>query len=613
MPSLRLCGLRLAVLAPARSGAAAHLQPPVRRSQTTRLSSVTAKNTRDDRPPSPVTTHPGGAGTQSTETRAALPLLTLAIETSCDDACVAVMEKQGGAARLLFHERATADCRRFGGIQPAVAVASHTARLPGLVEKALGHLPPPPPPPPDPSAGVQPARTFRHAGDGLTRRVPDFVSVTRGPGIPTALAVGLNLAKGLAAAWQVPLVGVHHMQAHALTPRLVSALANSECPSSSAAAISPAFPFLTLLVSGGHTLLVRSGSLADHRVLAQAHNIAIGDCLDKAARAILPPAWLPAEWVEKQRLLPEEEEEESRSRHHHQQHPGIEGKSFGELLERFAFPDGPAGYNHPDGDCYYRPPASRAEELRTLRHRRPAPNGVGLGDTYAWALSPPGGEGKKMEFNFSGFLGSVIAVVQKRTQEGRDLLLARASDAPTAATPAAGPPSPEHVASHAESPLAASSTDPSHAAFCNAERRALAREVMRLLFENLGSRAIMALQEERRALAEATATTTTTTTTTTQTLVVSGGVASNGFLRHVLRAMLDARGFGHVGVVAPPARLCTDNAAMVAWAGVEMYERGWTTDGAVLALKEWGLDPDGPDGGVMGPPGWVRSGTEEEA
>ncbi|KAL8387752.1 hypothetical protein RB595_009696 [Gaeumannomyces hyphopodioides] len=598
MPSPRLCGrprgsgLCLAVLAPARSGAV-RLQPLIRRPQT-----------RHSSAPS---------------------VLTLAIETSCDDTCVAVMEKErcaGGAARLLFHERATADCRRFGGIQPAVAVESHTARLPGLVDKALAFLPPP-----DPSAG-QPARTFRvrsgpendaspRHGPGLARRIPDFVSVTRGPGIPTALAVGLNLAKGLAAAWQVPLVGVHHMQAHALTPRMVSALGNGPS-SATAAAVSPGFPFLTLLVSGGHTLLVHSSSLTGHRILAQAHNIAIGDCLDKAARAILPPAWLPAEWVEKERLPKESESEsESQSRGRQQQQPGTEGRSFGELLERFAFPDGPAGYHLGDGG-YYRPPASRGEELRTLRHRRPSPDGADLG-TYSWALSPPGGDGRKMEFNFSGFLGAVIAIVQKRKQEERDLL-ARASSSSSAPTPqpaATGAPSSEPVASHAEppprGPTAASSTDPSHAAFCDSERRTLAREVMRLLFENLGSRAIMALQEERRARAEATTATTTAATTTTRTLVVSGGVASNGFLRHVLRAMLDARGFGHVEVVAPPPRFCTDNAAMIAWAGIEMYEQGWTTDSAVLALKEWAVDPDGPDGGIMGPPGWIRSGKEEEA
>src|SRR3546814_1426485 len=65
---------------------------------------------------------------------------------------------------------------------------------------------------------------------------------------------------------------------------------------------------------------------------------------------------------------------------------------------------------------------------------------------------------------------------------------------------------------------------------------------------------------------------------TTTTLVVAGGVASNRFLAHVLRTTLAARGFPGVRLVAPPVALCTDNAAMVAWTAMEMYEAGWRSD-----------------------------------
>ncbi|KAK4973299.1 Mitochondrial tRNAs modification protein, partial [Elasticomyces elasticus] len=146
---------------------------------------------------------------------------------------------------------------------------------------------------------------------------PDFVSVTRGPGMRSNLAVGLDTAKGLALAWDVPLLAVHHMQAHALTPRLVSALATKD--DFGDATVTPAFPFLTLLVSGGHTMLLSSTSLVEHKILAETNDIALGDCLDKAARAILPLGFLEA--------LPA-------------------NTPFGCALELFAFPGGASDYEY---------------------------------------------------------------------------------------------------------------------------------------------------------------------------------------------------------------------------------------------------------------------------
>ncbi|KAK4975635.1 Mitochondrial tRNAs modification protein, partial [Elasticomyces elasticus] len=146
---------------------------------------------------------------------------------------------------------------------------------------------------------------------------PDFVSVTRGPGMRSNLAVGLDTAKGLALAWDVPLLAVHHMQAHALTPRLVSALAKKD--GFGDATVTPAFPFLTLLVSGGHTMLLSSTSLVEHKILAETKDIALGDCLDKAARAILPLGFLES--------LPA-------------------NTPFGRALELFAFPGGASDYEY---------------------------------------------------------------------------------------------------------------------------------------------------------------------------------------------------------------------------------------------------------------------------
>lgn len=111
--------------------------------------------------------------------------MTLAIETSCDDTSVAVVEKgvhRGRAvARLHFHKKVTSNNHVFQGVHPLLTLKSHQENLAGLVAEAIARLP-------------------THDG---TRRLPDFVSVTRGPGMRSNLMCGLDTAKGLAVAWQV--------------------------------------------------------------------------------------------------------------------------------------------------------------------------------------------------------------------------------------------------------------------------------------------------------------------------------------------------------------------------------------------------------------------------
>ncbi|KAK4128209.1 hypothetical protein N657DRAFT_563923 [Parathielavia appendiculata] len=449
-------------------------------------------------------------------------LLTVAIETSCDDTCVAVLEKRGNRARLLVNTKVTSDNRKFGGVEPTTAVISHTAHLARLVEQALRHLSP------TCSLGVQ----------SNQRRKPDFVSVTRGPGMTASLSVGLCMAKGLAVAWQVPLVAVHHMQAHALTPRLVNALegpTNQEHPF-------PSFPFLSLLVSGGHTQLLLSRSVTSHAILAESHNVAIGDMLDKCARTILPADVLAS----------------------------AGDVMYGALLEKFAFPPPPQP-EHDDG-YGYEAPAKRADEIRPY-----------TSPTHGWFLSPPFSERRDMAYDFSGLGGQVQALVLKNPD--MDV----------------------------------------------AQRQELAREAMRLAFEHLASRVIFAL-DAIRARASAAAkdekqkdgganTTTAIPIAIPKTLVISGGVASNRFLQHILRHMLRARGYPHLEIVCPPPQLCTDNAAMIAWAGMEMYEGGWHSDLSVLPVRRWSMDGGSGDvvdgeqrkkqrgkgtGGILGLPGWLR-------
>lgn len=114
--------------------------------------------------------------------------MTLAIETSCDDTSVAVVEKldshEGARACIHFHKKVTSNNSAFQGVHPLVSLESHQENLANLVSEAVQQLP-------------------CQSGNGTIRRIPDFVSVTRGPGMRANLFTGLDTAKGLAVAWQV--------------------------------------------------------------------------------------------------------------------------------------------------------------------------------------------------------------------------------------------------------------------------------------------------------------------------------------------------------------------------------------------------------------------------
>ncbi|KAL2859658.1 glycoprotease family-domain-containing protein [Aspergillus pseudodeflectus] len=477
-------------------------------------------------------------------------LLTLAIESSCDDTSVAIVSKQpSGAAKIHFMENITTDSTAYQGIHPIRALESHQENLAKLVQKALFHLPP------ASASESQPEITIDKVvalSDGI-RQKPDFISATRGPGMRSNLFTGLDTAKGLSVAWQIPFVGVHHMQAHLLTPRLIYATALPEAPQSSSFAMKPehpSFPFISILASGGHTLLVASSSLTEHTVLATATDTAVGESLDKAARLILPSSFLAR----------------------------AKTTMYGKLLEEFAFPNGSEDY------ADYTAPATRGDEI--ARGKVVTESG--------WSLTIPYSQTRELAFSFA-FLPTAI----------KDILAGKG----------------EWWGDETE--------------ITEDERRLLARESMRVCFEHLASRTIIAL--EKFCTPEPFNTPTYPMSRTSRaklkpkpvpahlpvkTLVVSGGVAANSFLMKVLRSFLDARGFNQVEIVAPPPALCTDNAAMIGWAGIEMFEAGWRSELSVRALRKWSLgsgqagggeDQAGEDqageegsGGVLGVGGWVN-------
>jgi len=170
----------------------------------------------------------------------------LGIETSCDDTGVAIFdEKLGLIAHELYSQTSTH--APFGGIVPELASRDHINKLLPLIKQML-------------------AKTKIELGS------IDGIAYTAGPGLVGALLVGASLAKGLGYALGIPTIGVHHMEGHLLAALL-------EDPP-------PPFPFLSLLVSGGHTLLVEVLGIGQYTILGESLDDAAGEAFDKTAKLL---------------------------------------------------------------------------------------------------------------------------------------------------------------------------------------------------------------------------------------------------------------------------------------------------------------------------------------
>jgi N6-L-threonylcarbamoyladenine synthase len=170
-------------------------------------------------------------------------LRVLGIESSCDDTAAALWD--GYKIRANFSASQEIH-RRYGGVVPELASRDHEKHIVPLVQAALE--------------------------TGLCGERPDAIAFTRGPGLLGSLLVGASFAKALAWAWDIPLVGVHHMKAHVLAHFI-------EPPF-------PPFPFLCLTVSGGHTQLVRVEGPLDMRILGQTLDDAAGEAFDKCGKLL---------------------------------------------------------------------------------------------------------------------------------------------------------------------------------------------------------------------------------------------------------------------------------------------------------------------------------------
>jgi N6-L-threonylcarbamoyladenine synthase len=170
----------------------------------------------------------------------------LAIETSCDESAVAVLDEQRG---LLAHQLWSQIelHRAYGGVVPELASRDHLRRLVPLLRAALAQ------------SATAPA------GIG-------GIAYTAGPGLVGALLTGAALARGLGVGWGVPTIGVHHLEGHLLAPML-------ETPA-------PEFPHVALLVSGGHTMLIEVRAIGEYRLLGQTRDDAAGEAFDKCAKLL---------------------------------------------------------------------------------------------------------------------------------------------------------------------------------------------------------------------------------------------------------------------------------------------------------------------------------------
>ncbi len=173
-------------------------------------------------------------------------MIVLGLETSCDETGVALLDSKRGILAQALHSQVDMH-REFGGVVPELASRDHVRRLLPLLQNALDE-----------------------ASLGLAQ--VDAIAVTAGPGLVGALLVGASFGHALGFALSRPVVDVHHLEGHLLSPLLASP--------------KPEFPFVALLVSGGHTQLMQVDGFGAYRLLGETQDDAAGEAFDKTAQLL---------------------------------------------------------------------------------------------------------------------------------------------------------------------------------------------------------------------------------------------------------------------------------------------------------------------------------------
>ncbi|MBN3755594.1 tRNA (adenosine(37)-N6)-threonylcarbamoyltransferase complex transferase subunit TsaD [Paraburkholderia sp. Tr-20389] len=173
-------------------------------------------------------------------------MLVLGIESSCDETGLALYDTERGLLAHALHSQ-IAMHREYGGVVPELASRDHIRRALPLLEEVLER-------------------------SGTARGDIDAIAYTQGPGLAGALLVGASIANALAMAWNKPTIGIHHLEGHLLSPLLVDE--------------PPPFPFVALLVSGGHTQLMRVTDVGVYETLGETLDDAAGEAFDKTAKLL---------------------------------------------------------------------------------------------------------------------------------------------------------------------------------------------------------------------------------------------------------------------------------------------------------------------------------------
>ncbi|XP_029386606.1 tRNA N6-adenosine threonylcarbamoyltransferase, mitochondrial [Echeneis naucrates] len=337
--------------------------------------------------------------------------VVLGIETSCDDTGAAVVNEKGVILGEALHSQKEVHLRT-GGIIPTVAQQLHRENIGLVVQEALER------------SGVDPSQL-------------SAVATTVKPGMALSLAVGLEFSQSFVRKFSKPFIPIHHMEAHALTVRMLHPIT---------------FPFLVLLVSGGHSLLAVAQGVDDFVLLGHSLDEAPGDTLDKIARRLSL-----------------------------RKHPQCTTLSGGQAIELLAE----------------------------------------SGDRMRFPLTTPMGQTQDCCFSFAGLRNQVTMMIVKReAEEGieQGTLLSCVND----------------IAAATQHTVAAHLAKRTHRAilFCKANGLLPSKS---------------------------------------PTLVLSGGVASNQYIRKALTVITDMTG---LHLLCPPAKFCTDNGVMIAWNGVERLREG---------------------------------------
>ncbi len=177
-------------------------------------------------------------------------MIVLGFESSCDETGVALVRAEGTSVPTLMSTALHSQIamhQAYGGVVPELASRDHIRRIIPLTKEVL----------------VQAS---------IAQSAIDFVAFTRGPGLAGALLVGAGAACAMAAAWRKPVIGVHHLEGHLLSPFL--------------SADPPQFPFVALLVSGGHTQLMRVDGVGRYEMLGETIDDAAGEAFDKSAKLL---------------------------------------------------------------------------------------------------------------------------------------------------------------------------------------------------------------------------------------------------------------------------------------------------------------------------------------